>query len=539
MAVESGLQIGIVGAGVAGLSAAIGLRKAGHRCEVFERSQFRNETGAAVSLTPNGGKILSRWGFDVERAHGIQCSQVRRPKGDSLEPMAPTLDFSKVEEKYGENWNFYHRADMHKQLREMVTSSDIPGSPGVINLGCQVVDIDLEQGNIVLKDGRIIQKDLIIVADGQHDQLNYKITGQSIPMQKSGQTAYRCLIPMSEILADPITKPLFENQPFGFWAPALPQKGVMCVTYPCRNGEILNCLIVSRRLGQHAASTDDAAIEDWNFPATREQLEAVMEGFHPAVKTLMLKSSDTKMYTQMKRQPLPKMFKGKAVLVGDACHPMLLTHAQGVSSSIEDGAALEVLLRNVPASASVASPPSDLLTARLELFEKLRLPRVAATQIMTDPVLPGPHAAAAYVKMEAAIREHYAGELPPMNSMPHSPPICNFFFGYDVVKEAEKVLADSELESHSAPEVAVVDTAPATPQADPVLSKLAAVQVAEVTPFSVAAASNPSKPSSFWHGIWTGGWFRYVLDVIRSRGRSIIGLRSRYPKHLSDFNSAV
>lgn len=159
----------------------------------------------------------------------------------------------------------------------------------------------------------------------------------------------------------------------------------------------------------------------------------------------MLKSPDIKMYTQMKRQPLPRMFKGKALLIGDACHPMLLTHAQGVSSSIEDSAALEVMFSNVPASKSVTDAPSAALTSRLELYEKFRLPRVSATQIMTDPIPPGPKAAELQAKMVNEIRKYYDGPLPPSNSVPHSPAICDFFFGYDVTAEAEKLVATHHL----------------------------------------------------------------------------------------------
>ena len=190
--------------------------------------------------------------------------------------------------------------------------------------------------------------DLVIIADGQHDRLTQRITGIHVPTQRSGQVAYRCLVPMKDVRADPVTAPLFESEAPGFYAPALPARDVMCVTYPCRNNEILNCLIVARQLKTTSASDKEVkTIEDWNFPATPEMLEDVLKGFHPSIRALMMKSPDVKMYTQMKRDPLPCLTKGKALCIGDAAHTMLLTHAQGVSSSIEDAAALEIVLRGI------------------------------------------------------------------------------------------------------------------------------------------------------------------------------------------------
>jgi thioredoxin reductase len=51
------LQCGVVGAGIAGLAAAIALSNAGHEVEIFERSQFKHEIGAAVTMTPNAGLV--------------------------------------------------------------------------------------------------------------------------------------------------------------------------------------------------------------------------------------------------------------------------------------------------------------------------------------------------------------------------------------------------------------------------------------------------------------------------------------------------
>ncbi len=78
------LRVGIVGAGIAGLAAAASLARAGHEVEVslfspvchlvfsnnwqiFEKSEFSSEVGAAINVCPNAGRILSRWGFDFER----------------------------------------------------------------------------------------------------------------------------------------------------------------------------------------------------------------------------------------------------------------------------------------------------------------------------------------------------------------------------------------------------------------------------------------------------------------------------------------
>jgi salicylate hydroxylase len=80
--------------------------------------------------------------------------------------MAPTLSFANVEQQFGNKWYFYHRVDMHRHLREMAEAA---GS--IIRLGAQVTDVDPETGIISLKDGSHVQKDLVIVADGQHVSL--------------------------------------------------------------------------------------------------------------------------------------------------------------------------------------------------------------------------------------------------------------------------------------------------------------------------------------------------------------------------------
>ena len=70
------INVIVVGAGIAGLSAAIGLRRAGHHVELFEQSRFTNEIGAALNICPNASRLLSRWGFDSISAEAVTVQTV-------------------------------------------------------------------------------------------------------------------------------------------------------------------------------------------------------------------------------------------------------------------------------------------------------------------------------------------------------------------------------------------------------------------------------------------------------------------------------
>ncbi len=103
MATQNPLEVGIVGGGLAGLSAAIALKRAGHRVEVgaqkcsiqrskrifaltmcviakiFEKTDFKKEAGITLAIAPNAGLVYQSWGFDLEEVGGVEGLQVRIP----------------------------------------------------------------------------------------------------------------------------------------------------------------------------------------------------------------------------------------------------------------------------------------------------------------------------------------------------------------------------------------------------------------------------------------------------------------------------
>ena len=74
----AGLHIGIVGAGVGGLTAAIALQKQGHRVTVYEQSAKFSHVGADINLTPNVVRALDGVGVGPGiRRTGARLTQPR------------------------------------------------------------------------------------------------------------------------------------------------------------------------------------------------------------------------------------------------------------------------------------------------------------------------------------------------------------------------------------------------------------------------------------------------------------------------------
>ena len=133
-----------------------------------------------------------------------------------------------------------------------------------------------------------------------------------------------------------------------------------------------------------------------------------------------------KVYTLMDHDPVDKMTRGRAVLIGDAAHPMLPTHAQGGCFSLEDAAALEVLFEGVAEPYKIAR--------RLQLFQDVRLARCAVAHIMSNNFARTPE------KTEEDVRKYYASPIPPADSMPFGQAYRDFFWPYDVFEESAKAL---------------------------------------------------------------------------------------------------
>jgi salicylate hydroxylase len=166
-------EAAIIGAGIAGLSAAIALRRAGWRCTVYERSSLKNEVGAAIIISPTATRCLDKWGFDYDKAQPTENTVIITSKGDDMAVLSTEV-YDDCETVHGAKCWSFHRGDLHRGLMDLAMREEGEGIPATAKLECTVVDVDCMDGLVRLADGTKVKKDLVIIADGVHVSLEQK-----------------------------------------------------------------------------------------------------------------------------------------------------------------------------------------------------------------------------------------------------------------------------------------------------------------------------------------------------------------------------
>ncbi|KAK3373149.1 hypothetical protein B0T24DRAFT_250949 [Lasiosphaeria ovina] len=368
------LNVIIVGAGIAGLSAAISLRRAGHRVQVYERSGLDNEVGAAINVPPNAARVLLAWGLDPVAARFVQAQGILAAAGATLAQLDLTPLGDWVAAVYGAPLFFAHRVDLHEALEALAAGRDGPGEPAVVHLESHVVAYNPEAPSITLADGTTVAGDVVVAADGIHSIGAEVVLGRPNPAQPQAlyNGCFRFLVTAAALDADADTRLWNDggcrNGRMSIYMNGA--KGNRLVSYPCRDHEVWNFVGIF-----HDDELAWATEEDWHAPVDKSHLLAAFPDFHPSLRAVLNKATDVKRWPLLYRAPVASWTRGKMVMIGDAAHPMLPHQGQGGAQGIEDGIALGIAL--------CGATPGDL-QQRLGVFEAARLHRASAIQVMSN-----------------------------------------------------------------------------------------------------------------------------------------------------------
>lgn len=297
-----GLNVTVVGAGVAGLAVASALARRGARVRVIERAPEIGEVGAGLQVSPNGVRVLD----------AIGCGGAARERGVASEAVELLDDRGRrvlnMNLPGGTPFLLMHRAALISVLEEAARGAG--------------VEIELGRG---LGPGEDPGGDVVIGADGVHSHLRAAINGPEEPFF-TGQVAWRALVPCAENAAPRAQV---------FMAP-----GRHLVSYPLRAG-LRNIVAVEAREGW--------AAEGWNHEDDPDNLRAAFAGMGGPVPGWLAQVERCHLWGLFRHEVAAKWQDGaRRVILGDAAHPTLPFLAQGAVMALEDAWVLGESLGALP-----------------------------------------------------------------------------------------------------------------------------------------------------------------------------------------------
>ena len=316
-------EIVVVGGGIAGLTAAIALQRAGFAVTLLEAAPEFGEVGAGLTLSPNAMMAFDHIGLceAVARA-GVEP---RRQRIQHWQDGRTLVDVRRADQRqrYGAPYVTIHRADLHAVLVDAARAAGV-----WLHTGAAVVAT--EGSTAVLHDGRRFSGSVLVGADGLKSVVRQRFEPGAAHF--TGHVAWRAMVPVSAAVQDLADYPGMHIGP-----------GRMVLRYVVRGGRMMNIVFFARQPGWTE--------EGWAIEADPAELSATYAGWSPEVARLIAAATASRLYKWAihARRPLADwVADGCVALLGDAAHAMTPFLGQGAACGVEDAVVLARALRAAP-----------------------------------------------------------------------------------------------------------------------------------------------------------------------------------------------
>lgn len=300
-------RVGIVGAGPAGMAAAMSLTQAGHEVELLERYPAAEPRGNILNLWPPPVKALEYLGLDTSDI-GAPCQTIFSSQRGRVRA---TIHISeKLQEEFGGDFIGLLRPDLYERMHDALPE-------GVLhtNVGVRTFSQDAEGVTVELSDGTTRRYDLLVGADGINSTIRKTLWGDApsrnhnlhifggFTMADVAAPRGKCMITWSRTVQASWTSIRSKGRDgFEWW---------VIESHP----------------------TDEPYDQDFHATATR-----LAAGFPAPMEELVAKTDPADMHRWVlrDRKPLSQWSKGRVTIIGDAAHPTSPYAGYGCGMSIED-----------------------------------------------------------------------------------------------------------------------------------------------------------------------------------------------------------
>ncbi len=305
------MKVLIVGAGIAGLTLALCLRRNGHEARIVEQAPELRDAGYMIDFFGSGYDAAERIGLldDLARIH-YQIPRLSFVAADGRERFSiayPTLRRRLFDDRH---FNFM-RGDLERVLYAQL-QDDVP-----VRFGTTVEQVrhDGERVSVQLSDGSGETVDLVAGADGVHSKVRRLVFGG--PERFERFLGYHTA---ATIIDDPPTEA--PGDVFSILTEPKRQVGI----YPIRGGRMASFFV-------HAA---DRRLEDFSVAAARRELRTVYGDLNWLVPELLRRlDRQSEIYLDDVAQiELPGWSRERVVLLGDASQCVSLVAGQGASMAM-------------------------------------------------------------------------------------------------------------------------------------------------------------------------------------------------------------
>lgn len=309
------MRVVVVGAGLGGVAAAVGLHRQGHEVTLYERGAELREAGTAVVVMPNGVRALDALGLS-DHVRGQTMPAVSGGLRDWRGRPLLVTDVAQAQQTVGPSVAV-SRAELHRALRAPLPAQSVRTATPVHWLGPGRTEVT------VIGDGRLLTKaDAVIVADGIGSTIRGRLFPRHPGLRRVGRLDLRGMLPR----------------------PASPDvTGLLAgIMIDRRTGAMFGLFPVG---GDHLYWFTDSALHGAPPEAdeARRDVLSLMADWHPSVPALIEATSPTDIYVDAiacLAEPLPSFAIGRVALLGDAAHAMTPDLGQGASQAFEDAAAV-------------------------------------------------------------------------------------------------------------------------------------------------------------------------------------------------------